>query len=35
MCMNMGISAEDLAAATRIYERALAAGIGTRLPLYA
>ena len=32
--MNMGISAEDLATASRLYDRALAEGVGRWLPLY-
>lgn len=33
VCMNMGVSVEDVACARRIYERALRHGRGTRLPL--
>jgi ornithine cyclodeaminase/alanine dehydrogenase len=31
--INMGVAVEDTATAARIYERALAMGIGTRLPI--
>ncbi len=33
MAMHLGLAIEDVATATRIYERAVARGIGTRLPL--
>jgi ornithine cyclodeaminase/alanine dehydrogenase len=34
VAMNMGISAEDIAVATRLYDRAVAASVGRWLPLY-
>ena len=33
MSLNLGLAVEDVAAATAIYERARAEGVGTRLPL--
>ena len=33
MCMNLGLAIEDMATAILIYEKAIKAGIGTRLPL--
>ena len=32
-CMNLGVALEDVAAGMLIYHRAIAEGVGTRLPL--